>query len=266
MTDWNPDNPFDLGVWDELGCSPPPCPVVGNLSPLKLPIPSDPPPTKKRKLSLQLKKACSGAEASSAPTSSRFVSPKKDLESYQKGYIPKNNSINTFWVTRNFKDWVVAYNSHHPESPCPEDILLTDNAKDISFWLQKFIMGTRKKNGEKYPPKTLYFILCGLNRYIKEQKEVTLINIFNKNDPNFNQLCKTCDALFQELRAEGVGAAIETTEPLTREDEEKLWESGQLDTSTPRGIITQCSVIFSMVRTLPYEVGQIIGIYDCLKS
>ena len=58
-----------------------------------------------------------------------------------------------------------------------------------------------------------------------------------RNDPNFNQLCKTCDALFQELYAEGVGNVIETTETLMREDEENLWESGQLDTSTPRGLL-----------------------------
>ena len=84
MMDWNPDNPFDLGVWGKLGCSSPPRSVVGDVSPLKLPIPSDPPPAKKKKLSLQLKKACPSAKASPAPTSSRFVSPKKDLESYQK--------------------------------------------------------------------------------------------------------------------------------------------------------------------------------------
>ena len=138
-----------------------------DLSPLKLLIHSDIPST------------CSGAEASAAPSSSRFVSPKKDLESYQKGYNPKKTSINTSWATRNFKDWVLACNSRHPENPCPEDILLTDNAKDLSFWLQKFIMGTRKKKREKYPPKTLYFILCWLIRYITEQKEVAL-NIFNK--------------------------------------------------------------------------------------
>ena len=69
---------------------------------------------------------------------------------------------------------------------------------------------------------------------------------------------KTCDA---ELRAEGVGAATETTEPPTREDEEKLRESGKLDTSTSRGLLN--AVFFSMVRTLPYKVGQNIGIYDC---
>ena len=139
MTDWNLDNPFDLGIWDELGYTPPPPPVAGAV---KLPIPSNSPPRKNRKLSLQLNKSVKRNEAEESTASSRFVSLKKDLESYQKGYVPRNT---TSWATKNFRDWLTAYNSRHSDSLCPEDILLTDDARELSFWLQKFINKKEEK-------------------------------------------------------------------------------------------------------------------------
>lgn len=97
-------------------------------------------------------------------------------------------------------------------------------------------MGTRKKDGASYPPKTLYLLLCGLYRYMKEKKEHVL-NIFNCEDPDFKKLFKTCDSYFRELRDDGVGSESSTTEALTKEDEEKLWVSKVLDPSNPKGLL-----------------------------
>ena len=55
MTEWNPDDAFDLGIWDDAS---------STVSP----------PNKKRK-SLSLKRK---------PVDGRFKSPKKDLETYQQ--------------------------------------------------------------------------------------------------------------------------------------------------------------------------------------
>ena len=55
IEDWNPENPYDLGVLEELGYTPAPQPVPGDISPIKLPLPPDTPPKKKCKLSLSLK-------------------------------------------------------------------------------------------------------------------------------------------------------------------------------------------------------------------
>ncbi len=38
MTEWNPNNPFDLGAWDELGLTPPPMPDPEGECEIKLPI------------------------------------------------------------------------------------------------------------------------------------------------------------------------------------------------------------------------------------
>ena len=116
---------------------------------IKLPIPCDSPPRKKPRPLLSLRKNTDKED-------SRCVDPSKSLESYQRGYVPKNTDVNTSWAVRNFEDWKRAYNERHPESPCPDEVLFTDNADILSHWLQKYALGTRKKNGEKYPPKTVY--------------------------------------------------------------------------------------------------------------
>ena len=63
------------------------------------------------------------------------------------------------------------------------------------------------------------------------------INIFDRNNPNFKLLFNTCDSYFRELREDGVGCDSKATESLTREDEEKLWSSGVISTSTPRALL-----------------------------
>ena len=118
--EWKPDrsNPVDLGIWDELGWT-------------------QPPPEKKAKtkcLKLKKKVAAGGNNAENGENS-RFVSPEKDLETYQQPYCPKNTAVSTRWALKNFEDWASTYNVRHPESPCPEGVLLVDDPKLLSFWL-----------------------------------------------------------------------------------------------------------------------------------
>ena len=131
MTEWNADNPADLGIWDDLGWT-------------------QPPPEKKAK-SLKLnKKDTEHHFAKTDGDNSCFLSPSKGLESYQEPYCPKNTAVSTRWALKNFSDCTSSYNSRHPDAPCPEGILLSDDTKLLSFWLQKFVVLTRKKTGEKY--------------------------------------------------------------------------------------------------------------------
>ena len=64
----------------------------------------------------------------------------------QHGFMPKNTEVNTLWAVRNFQEWRTDYNSHHAEQPCPKGVLLTDSLSKLSLWLQKYVLGTRKKD------------------------------------------------------------------------------------------------------------------------
>ena len=39
------------------------------------------------------------------------------------------------------------------------------DAVPFNYWLSKFVMEVAKKSGERYPPKAVYGIVCGIPRY-----------------------------------------------------------------------------------------------------
>ena len=56
------------------------------------------------------------------------------------------------------------YNKQNPDLPCPQSILtsLPPSKEELSKFLTIFIAETRKQNGEKYPPRTVYALLSGI--------------------------------------------------------------------------------------------------------
>ena len=144
--------------------------------------------------------------------------------------------INTRWAVKNFEEWAACHNKCHPENLCPPGVLLSDDADEVSTWLQKYVLGTRKTSGEKYPPRTLHMLLSGLQRYMHEQKEHSF-HIFSQDLPPFQKLANTCDSYYRELREQGVGADTKETEVFTVEDIDKLWSSSVLNTHSPQGLL-----------------------------
>ena len=69
---------------------------------------------------------------------------------------------------------------------------------------------------------------------MREVKEKPF-NIFDREDADFKLLFNTCDNYFRELRVDGVGAEARPTKVLTREDEERMWDTGVMSPDTPKG-------------------------------
>ena len=46
--------------------------------------------------------------------------------------------------------------------------LLQCSLEQLNNWLSRFALEVRRKYGEPYPPSTLYSIVCGLQRHIRE--------------------------------------------------------------------------------------------------
>ena len=112
-------------------------------------------------------------------------------------------------------------------------VLLSDDVEELSTWLQRFVLGTRKTNVEKYPPRTLHMLLSGLQRYMHEQKKNTL-HIYCQDLPPF---CKLCDSYYRELCEQGVGAATKETEVCSLEAMDKLWGCGVFGADSPRSLL-----------------------------
>ena len=42
------------------------------------------------------------------------------------------------------------------------------NYAKLNFWLSKFVCEVTKQNGERYPPNSLYLLICTINRHLSE--------------------------------------------------------------------------------------------------
>ena len=72
----------------------------------------------------------------------------------------------------NFKSWKKARNERFAddlEKQVPDDLLLSDDASLLNKWLKLYVAKTRKQDGSKYPPKTLYQLLAGLLRDMRSR-------------------------------------------------------------------------------------------------
>ena len=65
--------------------------------------------------------------------------------------------------------------------------------RDMNFWLAKFVLEVRRRDGEPYSPETLYQICCGLLRLLKDADR-TEVNILY-----FPILCFAVSVLFWTL-------------------------------------------------------------------
>lgn len=194
-----------------------------NINPSSL---SDDPPVKKRKLSLSLK------------GKRRFQqSSEDDLAKLSKPQAPKNTDVSTRWAMKNFKEWHEDYNARNKEKPCPEEVILPTCDKTLlNKWLCVFVSETRNRNGEKYPPRSLYSLLTGILRYMRTENP-HYPNFLEKHSPDFSEFATTLDNIFKLLRTSGIGADSKHTESISNEEEDTLWSSGVLNVSSGQGLL-----------------------------
>ena len=91
----------------------------------------------------------------------------------------------------------------------------------------------RNKKGEKYPPRTIYQLLCGIQRVILETS-LDFPKICDERSTQYRDLHRTCDTVFRKLHSDGVGTSVRHAEPILPEEEDKLWSTvGVLSTNDP---------------------------------
>ncbi|CAC5356086.1 unnamed protein product [Mytilus coruscus] len=79
----------------------------------------------------------------------------------------------------------------------------TASIKELNFWLSRFIMETRRKDGSPYPPNTLLNISAGIQRPLREKKR-SEINLLQKNSVDFPTFQKSLDTRMKEVTASGL--------------------------------------------------------------
>ena len=163
------------------------------------------------------------------PLSKRFRTlSNEELENISKPFVPKNTETSTRWALENFHCWLKHRNStaKEDEDKCPVTLLEDMDSEQLNKWLSAYVAETRKVNGEPYPPSTLQSLLSGLLRHMRAIDEKRAPNIFAKGNPAFKQLHCIMDAVYKQLRSDGIGAETHSAQPFSKEDENQLWEQG----------------------------------------
>ena len=214
------DDPFCLGMCDWTDCA-----TMAKPRPSTEPLPSS---------------SCSESLPLSAneplPCQRFSFASEEQLADLAKGIVPLNTTKSTKWaLKKGFEDWKQERNERFKSDPVPENILLSDDPTLLNTHLSQFAVEARKVNGEHYPPSTVYQLLSGLLRYMREANP-NCPNYLNKQDTRFQPLQHTLDAHFHRLHSKGIGIQVKHTEIVTKEEELKLWTSGVMGVDTPKSL------------------------------
>ena len=102
------------------------------------------------------------------------------------------------------------------------------SAEIICTCLQRFVLETRREDGTRYPPKTIYQLL--------REVQSTPVNFLDRGDTRFKPLHNSCDSEFRSLHEDGIGTERKSANIITKEDKDRLWDSGVLSAKTPDGL------------------------------
>ena len=169
--------------------------------------------------------------------SQRFqVISERKLEELTVIQHPKNTDYSTKWALRNFEEWRKHRSSLYPETPVPCNLLQSGLPEELNTWLSYYVVETRNSKGDPYPPKTIYQLLTGLLRYMRDNNAHTP-NFLDKKDTRFKRLHTVLDNHFKQLRKDGVGCEPKHSEVITKEEENLMWMTGILGTEAPRQLL-----------------------------
>ena len=128
----------------------------------------------------------------------RFGLPKSsdDVDRAIAARVPEKTRRQTSWAMSVFGSWCEARREQ-------SDILNMD-VSTMQEKLCRFLLEARRQDGAPYPAKTLYSIIAGIQRFLRESGRHE-ISFLNTADPTFGRLRQALDARMKELTAEGVG-------------------------------------------------------------
>ena len=135
---------------------------------------------------------------------SRFRLPKSASEEQVLAdeAVPSSTKYKNKWALKLFREWQQQremkvpildpgglfkdYELHkvNPVSCEIEDM----DAISLNYWLTKFVMAVAKDSGERYPPRTVYGIVCGVKRYLADKNGDEALNPLDAHDKRYGKV------------------------------------------------------------------------------
>ena len=185
-----------------------------------------------------------GGAASTCVVKQRFEHPKTaaEISQIKRESIPAKTRADTDYCFKVWEEWRKWRNTCAEKVPA----ITAMDRPTLSKWLCHFVLEMRKKNGTVYPPNTIHHICGGLMRYLRaDQPDIDLLK-----DPEFSEFRATLDGEMKRLQRSGIGSKKKQAEPLTEEEEELLWSTGQLGDHSPSALVDtmlfMCGVYFAL--------------------
>ena len=181
-----------------------------------------------------------------------YGSPKsqKDIKRSMESGVPEKTRSQTNWAIKVWTEWATSRNRNLLPDEAPFNCEIeTLSAQLINFWLSRFVLEIRRRDGERYPPASLYQLCCGILRYLRAAGRAE-VNIFEQAE--FHTFRATLDSEMKRLNSTGQYIHKRRAEPITVEDENVLWEVGLLGTTSP--IVLLCTLVY------------MVGLYFALRS
>ena len=164
--------------------------------------------------------------------------------------VPEKTRNQTKWAVKVWTEWATSRNKKLLSDETPFSCEIEKlSAQLINFWLCRFVLEIRRRDGERYPPASLYQLCCGLLRHLRAAGRAE-VNIFEQAE--FHMFRTTLDSEMKHLSSTGQYIYKRQAEPIIVEDESLLWELGLLGTTSPTVLL----------HTLVYMVG----LYFALRS
>ena len=142
-------------------------------------------------------------ERPSSSTERAYGSPKsqKDIERSMECGVPEKTRNQTKWAVKVWTEWATSRNKKLLSDEAPFSCEIEKlSGQLINFWLCRFVLEIRRRDGERYPPASLYQLCCGLLRHLCAAGRAE-VNIFEQAE--FHMFCTTLDSEMKRLSSTG---------------------------------------------------------------
>ena len=182
--------------------------------------------------------------------SGRFRAPisSDECRRFEDSWVSDASRRKWNWVLNIFEEWRETRNEavlkvENSGEPVLNHRIAEMSDEDLDFFLARFVAEVRKEDGQEYPGKTIYEMICSLQCYLRFQRKGPLF-LIDKKCCKFRNLNSALDFVLKERAGEGIGRITSKAEVITPDQMEYLWQNGFWASDTPELLRNTILVVF----------------------